>query len=725
MIVKGALTASQMAAGRRNLNIFNLINGLSYICLGEMVIILFALRMDSPDFCIAMLGSFFFISYLFMPLGKFFTAWAGGAHAISLCWVLRNISALTVASAPLAAKYIGPAAGIAVIMIGAFGFYVFRAIGMVGIQPLIGECTTIENRGKFSAVNSRLFNISAMLMLGLIIFLMHQSKALWMYEAIILMGAAIGFISAYFMWKVDETETVRSSARKPIMDDVRNTLRNPSRMKLVAVCCTINASITLTAPISMLALKRSYDISDSNALFFALAMFAGGIGISYLAGLLAEETGPRPLTILFYCAQLALCLFWVIGPDTFKWYYSMWPFILSGVASSGTYITLSHYCLATIPNKERVGAFLTINGVAGVVAGIIGCVLGGGLLRWFNYMNIPALEMFKIYFLVIMMLLLIGLLLVLRLEKRTDWEVGDVLGLAFAPRDIMALFSLYGIKRLASPRQEQEDIARLLEIKSGLSEKALLSYLDSPQFSMRIRALSALNEIPFGSDAIKMILRELEEGEHTTAHMAAQIAGERGLKEAIPLLRKHLSSDDFYLLGKSMLALAQLDDKDSFHEIREIFRMSSNPRIVTYGASALAIIGDDASFKLLLEKTLVSGMPSKVLYEIIYSIAQIEGHGDGVYSFLKLYSKDAKAAAMHLSEVCAEPEKALHIAKGFSSGSISRPELCRTLVETIAQSGSKHAPLLAQFLRSPLVQEAAPAELLLSLLAFAKKSAKV
>ncbi len=717
MIIKGSLSLSQQEAGRRNFDRFNFTNGLSYICLGETIIILFAIKLGSPDYCIAILGSLFFMSNFCMPLGKLLMARMGAIKATSLCWLLRNVAILLVAAAPFIGWLFAPQAATFAIIAGAFAFYACRSIGVTGMQPVMGEITTVENRGKFTSRTHGFFYLANFIMLSLIMLLMSQSKEVWVYVATISTGALLGFASTWFLSRIDETEAIRASARKPVMEDVLLTLKNPMRLRQLAANCVISSAITLVVPISMLALKKGYGISDTEALFFALAQLGGAVATSYVIGLLSEETGPRPLAILFYCSLIALCILWVIGPDHFKWHYMIWPFVLAGSAVIGTSVAMTHYFLISIPNKERVAASLTIYVISGVVAGLAGSLVGGGMLKYLDTFGLPPIEMFKIYFLAMICLLLLGLLAVSRLKPLADWNVSEVLGLAFAPKDIMTLFTLYSIKQVANPKEEGEDMQRLLEIRSGLSEKALLSYLDSPKFSFRSKALSALGEIPFGERTAKALLDELEDGEHTTAHIAAQIAGERGIKEALPLLRKYLrESEDFYLKGKTMLSLAQLKDAESFAQIKSLFKETENPRLMMFGASALAEIGDDEAFSLLLEKTASPGVPEKVLYEMIYSMAQLAGQGDRVYKFLKLYSKDRPSALMYLAELCQDGEPSdRRVIFDFDGGTIPKHGMVKALAKEFAKSDAPKANLIAAFLKSPHAEDA-PAELLLCLM---------
>jgi len=724
MIIDGNLSLSQQESGQRNYNRFNFANGLSYICVGETIIILFAIKLGSPDYCIAILGSLLFLSYFCMPLGKMLMARVGAVRAISLCWVARNISILMVAAAPLAGRTFGQMGATLTIIAGAFAFYACRSIGIIGMQPMMGEITTSENRGKFVSRSSELFYLANVVMLGAIIVVMRWSQDLWVFLAIILTGAGFGLLSSWFISRIDETKGIRLSAREPVVADVLLTLRNSMRIRQLAANCAINAGVILTVPISMLALKKGYGVSDSNALFFALVQMAGAVAATYLIGRLSEETGPRPLTILFYSLMIVICLFWMLGPDHFQWYLLIWPFILAGAAMTGTGVTLTHYFLLSVPPKERVAASLTILVFSGVIAGVIGAVLGGGILKYLNGTGYGPLMIFRLYFLIILVLLLIGAVLVVRLKPLADWRVSDVLALALAPKELFSLFTLYNIKSVTNPREESKDIDRLLEIKSNLSEKALLSYLDSPKFSLRGRALSALNEIPFGERATQALLEELEDGEYTTANIAAQIAGEHRVRAAVPLLRKSLNSGDIYLVAKSMLALAQLRDVESYSEIKQIFRCTDNPRLITSGAAALAELADPEAFHLLLQKAFIPDLPKKVRHEIIYSLGALAGLGDDLYKFLKLYCKDQPQSLLFLSEFCArfdaghaESEKRLII--DFAAGRIPQPEFVTYLNRVYEKRYSPPVQAIAAVLRQPDLPPAAP-ELLLSLLAIAK-----
>jgi len=641
---------------------------------------------------------------------------------------MRNISILLVASAPFFLWLAGLKAAMVTIILGAFAFYACRSIGVIGFQPVMGEITTDENRGKFTSVNSMLFNIANLIMLGAIIMLMMFSHDIWVFIVTILTGAVLGIASTWFISRINETSAIKASAAEPILSDMILTLKNPLRRRQLFACCAISSAITLTVPISMLALKKGYGISDDSALIFALIQMAGAIAIAYVVGLLAEETGPRPLAIIAYCMLIVLCILWIICPTTFKWYYAAVLFMLAGAGVTGTGVTMAHYFLIVIPHRERVASTLTINVISGIAAGLAGSVIGAGILQYLDVKGITGMETFKIYFASVLALLLAGLFFVFRLAPLAEWKLRDVLGLIFSPRDLNTLRTLYKIKKIDAPDTECEDIDRLNEVKSGLSENALLSYLDSPKFSVRANSLTALGEIPFGEKTVKALLKELEKGEYTTAHIAAQIAGEHKIRSAIPLLREYLDSGDLYLQGKTFIALSQLHDAESYGRIKTTFRNTDNPRLIIQGATALTNIADDESFRIMLEKT-THEMPRQVLFEVICSIMCLAGCGDEAYKFLRLYIRNQTStlALLYLGEL-SQPDIQKRDADkkiifDFDSNTISNAGMVNILLNRIGRTAEPEskASLVAEFLRSAQ-PDSLPKELMLCLIPFTARA---
>jgi MFS family permease len=640
MFIDGRLSLSQKKRSQRFYLMFTSMNGVSATCLVENILILFALEMGCPDYFVAALASIFYFGNLFMLVGKKMIGRFGAAKTITLCWAIRNSFALLSVFSPFFLKAIGPWAGYTALAIGTTGFFCFRSAGIVGMQPLIGEITSDKNRGKFTSLNFRFFNIATFSTMIVLALIMRYSKSLETFQVILGFGAFFGFLSTLAIYQVKEGEVPKQSALLPIKESIINAWNDSKIRKLLFANCATFSALMLVVPISMLALKEGYDISDQRALLFALLQLSGGITISVLCGILSEETGPRPLAILNFAGLLIIALLWLLAPYEFFWYYVLWIFLLAGICGMGVPIALGHYFLLVVKEKDRVGAGLFIALVTGACAGLSGLLVSAGLIKVLRYQGFSGLDLYKVYFGVVLVLLAIFLFFVSRLERLRDWEVGKVLGLAFTPRDIRTLLLLNGLEGVMGPRKEIEAINKLEVTGSGLSEKSILSSIDSPKLLLRNKAFQALRHIPFGDAAEKALLNELEYGEFSLAYLAAQILGERGVKAAVPLLKKRLESEDVYLQGKCMVALVQLHEKSSYARIEEIFAESSNPRIIIHGAVALAEIGDPEALSVLLKKSLDSSIPKKVRYEILTCIAEIGEIGDGYYKFLKLYREN-------------------------------------------------------------------------------------
>ena len=70
MILDRPLTAAERAESQRNMYLFNAVNGLSYMCVGETVMILLAVKTGCPDSVVAILGAMFYFGFLLLLLAS-------------------------------------------------------------------------------------------------------------------------------------------------------------------------------------------------------------------------------------------------------------------------------------------------------------------------------------------------------------------------------------------------------------------------------------------------------------------------------------------------------------------------------------------------------------------------------------------------------------------------------------------------------------------------------
>ena len=231
------------------------------------------------------------------------------------------------------------------------------------------------------------------------------------------------------------------------------------------------------------------------------------------------------------------------------------------------------------------------------------------------------------------------LIVMWRLDHLKEWKVQDIFGVFFSFRDLRALFALSRMKGCVGYDRDVKHVGWLAQIGSPLSEEALLSFLKSGSMVVRGRALRALRQIDFGDEAEEALLTELGIGEYTTAYIAAAILGEHKVARAIPALRQALVSDDVYLQGECMIALARLEGTDALPDILRIYESSDNPRVVIHGAGALALIGDHAYIYAILDKASNDSFPSPVRDSLLTSLAELCGYGDTLYRFIRAYNQ--------------------------------------------------------------------------------------
>ncbi|OGV31279.1 MAG: hypothetical protein A2020_01500 [Lentisphaerae bacterium GWF2_45_14] len=706
MIVDRELSYDEKLRGQKLYKIFTGFNALSYICIADNLLLLFAISAGCPDYIAAVLAALPYLGFIFIFAGKYSVSRCGASNSIGFFWLLSNIAVIMMVVSPLIKQWAGNGyLWITVLIAGAFLFYSCRAAGAVSMQPLVGEIAFKDNRGKLTSGIYKTFNIMGLIGLGILVLLFRKWQDTWLFQWILIVGAVIGGISTYFIFSIKESPLNLNSARRSIKNDLRKLFKTPKYTRLMTSYILAISLIMMTVPISMLALKEGYMVPYDKAIFFALVQFAGGIFISYLSGILAEETGPRPLIILYCCILVLVQLSWIVAPGTFSWGYSLIIFLLCGCCIMGISLALMNYFLLSVEESDRFGTGLFLSAASGISAGLAGILISSPLLRVIRAFGPEnPLDIYRIYFGVVLLLSLPSIYFISRLEKLKDWALKDVLALAFAPRDMKALLLISSLEKVADPKEEDHNIDKLENIRSGLSEKKLLSYLDSPKFSVRGKAMQALRQMPFGDGAKKALINELEYGEQTTAYIAAQILGENKVKEAIPLLLKALESNDNYLKGKAMVSLVQLEVKESYRKIEEIFKSSSNPRLIIHGAAALGEIGDPDAMDLLLDKA-VPEQSGPILNEILLALSEIGGTADTFYRFLKHYKLDPEnARSMFTGEVKKVSENPLtpgieEILEAFTKGKEEAPgPLIDALLSASSGKKRKIAKIVNSFL---------------------------
>ena len=422
MIAGRALTPEEKKISRRCYLWYCAVNGLSYMCLGETIIILFAVRLKCPDPVIAVLGAMLFFGFLLLPLGKWVTARVGAARCQADFWVYRNIAALLVASAAPAALYWSRTAALCLIVLGSFLFYGCRAAGVVMSQPLVGEICDDRAQGSFLSRSWSYFYACGLIALLTISLVLKLSDGVWALFCIIVAGALLGFTSAGFLRRIRETGQIRDSAKLPLAGGILPVWRNRLVRRQILAGMVCNLGVILTVPISMLALKRGYQVSDTQALLYSLVQFGAATGATRLLARVADRLGGRRATLIGFYGMYCIVLFWIFAPARFCWPLLIVPFFFCPFGTVITVTALQQYFLRTVEKSQQVVASMLIAVGTGAVSGLIGMALSGSLLKFAEYWHGEAgtLGCYRVYFVMVLILMPFLGWSVHRLDRESD-----------------------------------------------------------------------------------------------------------------------------------------------------------------------------------------------------------------------------------------------------------------------------------------------------------------
>ncbi len=419
MIYDKNLTAEQRRRSQKNYNCYNLINGMSYMCLGETIIILLAVKLNTPDIIVTIIGSMIFLGFLLLPLGVWRAACVGAARTQAEFWVARNLAALLVAGSALfmpVSRYV--AWGI--MLLGSFLFYGFRAAGIVMFLPLIGDIASPEERPGLIAQSWAFFYMSGFAALLIISLMLGIYDSVWCIAAIILAGAALGITASVFIRKIDETATIMKTAGKPLWPQLKLSLRSPVLRRQIYAGFMVNLSIIMLIPVSILTIKRGYGISDRNAVFFSAAQLMASIAGAKLGGYFTEKFSSAKVALFSYILMFPSYLFWIFAPppgiSLIPWILVV-PFVLTGITAVAAQNAMMAYFLGTIPARQQITGAMLVNLVTGTVSGIAGMLITGSMIHFSAYFFEGTLAVYKGYFAMSMTIFLAGIFLLKRITK--------------------------------------------------------------------------------------------------------------------------------------------------------------------------------------------------------------------------------------------------------------------------------------------------------------------
>ncbi len=403
--------------GKKYLRRFITLNGISVAFLMNDLLILYGIRNGLPDSQLALLASFMHLTMPFLFVGKLLIPRLGLARTWGYAWFMRYVSGSLLILAPFVANRLPQSYVSATVLLGAFGFAMFRSIGITANSPLTGEITTYEERGSILSGNWTRAQTTYFFSMALVLLLIRIYESVWVYQLVIGLGCLVGFYASTQLVKIPESTAPSSSARTPIARTLRDIRRSPRLRKLLGGWTAGIASFVLVIPFSIVTVKNGYGISDYHALFFSLLILAGGIASSLINGRIADTVGPRPLLIAYVSGLFLTALYWALAPDRFYTITVALVFFFAGFCKTGIILATNHYFLSIVEPEERVGISIFSRMIAGASAGLAGALGGGSAFRIIRAFGTEGLDVYRTYFRLVLAALLLLAVLAIRTEK--------------------------------------------------------------------------------------------------------------------------------------------------------------------------------------------------------------------------------------------------------------------------------------------------------------------
>jgi len=433
MIFEGEVPAEYRRRSQKNYYFFSSLNGISYMCLGENILILLTIRLGFPDYVVSIMGAMQMLACLMLPTGRIVCARVGAARSQGSFWVARNCSGLIVALAGILAISGRYDFALAAILLGAFGFYACRSAGIAFSLPLVGSFASSEERGSVLGISVGLFYVGGTLTIVAISALVHRFDSVWSLLGVVVFGSCIGATSSRFLMRLDESAILQQTARKPLLPEVKKAFRDRKLWHVIIVSFYLQLAAALVIPGSMLVVKRGSGFTDFSALFLTMGQYVSSALMSLVVARYSQLFGPRRLLLVAYFLVLCAGGSWLLleGPCTFG--RALAVFMVVGAAHVVLGNSLSHYFLQTFTPEEQVPYTIVQQALSPAVAGAFGMVMSALLLKFSAYcFPHVLLDSYRLYFGLLLLMLAPGYYIIhklspLPLEKRQlggkAWQV--------------------------------------------------------------------------------------------------------------------------------------------------------------------------------------------------------------------------------------------------------------------------------------------------------------
>ncbi len=624
------LSSYRIKRGRRVFNSYSAVNSFSFALVTGNTVTLYAMALGASSTVVGLLGAFMYLSFFAIPLGKLGVARSGLVRTFAKNWMMRNWSLLPLLAIPYLASARLHGAAILMLVLGVFLFNLFRGMGLVANNPVIGFLAPGKDRGEYIVRLSLINNATALLATLFLGFLLWHNEGIETYNLVVLIGIVTGIAASALLFKLPEPASpppAGETARSTMLSCAREAMREPNFRRFVASYLVIGLGIGMARPFIAVYCKAVYAQGDGVVAVFTVFSSLGALAMGAVMRLVIDRLGARPMYIIFASITLASLVPAIVSPGIGT---ALFPFaflaVLSAVTNmgfAGQESAAQAYFFAMVPKERILDLSMVYYFILGGT-GAAGAVMGGTFLDFLSSLGLSPAASFRLFFLVCVCLVACGVRIQRKLLDMGSYPVRDTLAVLFSPRDMRALTLLRKLDANEDPDEETDIIAELGEIASTVSAEELLSRLASPRFAVRYEALQSVSSLERLSGRVRdALLAELKTGEFSTAALAARLLGQFRAHQAVSTLREALKSPDYRLAGEAMLALANLADARGQFMVSEVLLSTNNPFMLVRGIQAMEVYGSTASIPILLDLLRNDALPEHIADETILTLSTL------------------------------------------------------------------------------------------------------
>lgn len=657
------LSPFRIRQGRKVFDSYSAINSFSFALVTGNTITLYALALGASSTVVGLLTAFMFISFFAVPLGKIALRRSSLIKTFAFNWMMRNWSLIPLLIIPWLVTMNRGRAAVFILLAGVFLFNLFRGIGLIANNPVIGMLAPGSDRGEYIVRLSLINNGTALVATLFLALLLWHDAGIETYSLVILIGIITGVVASALLYKLP-TPPREEAGEKPhpppthFKKHFMAAFKEANFRRFLATFLVIGLGIGMVRPFIIVYAKEVYGKADSLVTIFTVCSILGALMMGLLMRLAIDRLGARPLYVIYSMVSLISLAPLIIAPGIGQTGFAiLFLCILAAVTNmgfAGQENAAQTYFFTMVP-RESLMDLSMLYFIALGVTGAIGSVAGGALLDLLAAAGLPSLWAFRVFLVVTASVIGVGLYLQRRLQDLGSYPVLNTLAILFSPRDLRALTLLKKLDSIEDPDRETDLLAELGAVASGISADNLVAHLNSPRYDVRLEALKSMKNLKHLRGKMKdALMEQLRTQPWTTAATAARLLAQFNVQQAVPDLRSALDSPDYLLAGQAMVALATLRDERGQMQINEHLLTTNNPYILLRGIQAMEIYRNAASVPILLDLLRREDLPLHIVQETVLALAALMGIRKSFYYVLESYTLTTKTGERLLGETLEE-----------------------------------------------------------------------